>query len=135
MYPLANLVTFRGGGRTVWDRCNSAARSCGNSGGKLKGKAWRGSKARQRPGICVEMWHSACLSLHLDKKSGLALAQPSITAGGNDGAKPAAFVQLSKKSVRYFRHAAVQKNDIEWSDFRRAARKLAIKNRRFADAK
>src|SRR4249920_620810 len=105
----------------VWDRSNSAARSRGKFWGKLEGKTGRRGKARQRPGIGVEMWQPARLAVHLDEKSGLALAGATLAAGGDYGAKPATFLQLREERIRHLRHGAIQQDHIEGPGFRRAA--------------
>src|SRR6476659_8348423 len=118
----------------VWDRSNSAARSRGKTWGKLEDKARRRHKARERSGIGVEMWQPARLAVHLDEKTGLSLAGTAFAAGGKNGAKPAALLQLCEEGIRHFGHAAVQQNHIERPGFRRAAGERAFDDRRVGNA-
>ena len=119
----------------VWDRSNSAARSRGKTCGKLEGKAWRRRKARERPGIGVEMWQPTRLAIDLDEKSGLSLAGTAFAAGGNNGAKPTALLQLGKEGIRHLGHAAIQQNHIERPGFGRAAGERAFDDRPVGNAK
>src|SRR6185369_957469 len=119
----------------VWGRSNSAARSRGKTWGKLQDKAWRQHKARERPGIGVEMWQPARLAIDLDEKSGLSLAGTAFAAGGNNGAEPAALLQLGKEGIRHLGHAAVQQNHIERPGFRRAAGQSALHDRHVGNVK
>src|SRR4029077_17793527 len=119
----------------VWDLSNSAARSRGKSWGKLEGKTGRRDKARQRPGIGVEMWQAARLAVHLDEKSSLALAGATLEASGNYGAKPATLLQLGKERIRHLRHSAIQQDHIEGPGFRCPACQAALDDRRVGNAK
>src|SRR6476620_12687308 len=105
----------------VWDCSNSAARSRGKTWGKLEDKARRRHKARERSGIGVEMRQPARLAVHLDEKTGLSLAGTAFAAGGNNGAKPTALLQLGKEGIRHLGHAAIQQNHIERPGCRPAA--------------
>ena len=81
------------------------------------------------------MWQPARLAINLDEKSGLSLAGTAFAAGGNNGAKPAALLQLGKEGIRHLGHAAVQQNHIERPGFRRAAGEGAFHDRHVGNVK